>query len=40
MIGSDAHSGEQLEEVGLLESVLKELGVSEECLWRPREWQW
>ena len=40
MIGSDAHSAEQLEELALLEPVLKELGVVEECLWRPREWHW
>ena len=40
MIGSDAHSAEQLEELKLLEPVLKELGVSEEHLWRPKEWQW
>ena len=38
MIGSDAHSAQQLEEVELLEPVLEELGVSEEHLWRPKEW--
>ena len=40
MVGSDAHNAEQLEELALLELVLKELGVSEEHLWRPKEWQW
>lgn len=40
MIGSDAHNAEQLEELALLEPVLETLGVVEEHLWRPREWQW
>ena len=40
MIGSDAHSAEQLEELALLGPVLEQLGVSEEHLWRPKEWQW
>ena len=40
MIGSDAHNAEQLEELALLEPVLEALGVVEEHLWRPREWQW
>ena len=40
MIGSDAHNAEQLEELALLGPVLEELGVSEEHLWRPKEWQW
>lgn len=40
MIGSDAYNAEQLEELEMLEPVLGELGVTEGCLWRPREWQW
>lgn len=40
MIGSDAHNAAQLEELALLEPVLEALGVVEEHLWRPREWQW
>lgn len=40
MIGSDAHSAEQLGEVELLKPVLGELGVTEESLWKPKEWQW
>ena len=40
MIGSDGHNAEELEELGLLEPVLEVLGVAEEHLWRPKEWQW
>ena len=40
MVGSAAHNAEQLEELTLLEPALKELGVSEEHLWRPKEWHW
>ena len=40
LIGSDAHSAEQLGALSLLEPILEELGVLEEHLWRPKEWRW
>ena len=40
MIGSDSHNAEQLEELDLLKPVLGEIGVTEGCLWKPKEWQW
>ncbi|MCZ6678929.1 MAG: PHP domain-containing protein [Candidatus Poribacteria bacterium] len=40
LIGSDAHNAEELGELSKLEPVLKELGVQEEHLWRPKEWRW
>ena len=40
LIGSDAHKAEELGELSRLEPVLKELGVEEEQLWRPKEWRW
>jgi histidinol phosphatase-like PHP family hydrolase len=40
LIGSDAHSAEELEELSKLEPVLSELGVEEKHLWRPKEWKW
>jgi histidinol phosphatase-like PHP family hydrolase len=39
-IGSDAHNDEELAELAVLEPVLKQLGVREEHLWRPKEWRW
>ncbi len=39
-IGSDAHNDEELGELSALEPVLKQLGVREEHLWRPKEWRW
>ena len=39
-IGSDAHSVEQLGELSILEPVLTELGIREDNLWHPKEWQW
>jgi histidinol phosphatase-like PHP family hydrolase len=40
LLGSDAHSAEQLGELSALEPVLAELGMREEQLWHPKEWQW
>jgi len=40
LIGSDAHSTEQLGELSLLEPVLEELGILKEHLWHPKEWRW
>ena len=35
LIGSDAHNTKQLEELSLLEPILKELGITNEHLWHP-----
>lgn len=40
LIGSDAHRYEELGGLSVLEPILKELGVSDEQLWRPKEWRW
>jgi len=40
LIGSDAHSYEELDRLSLLEPIATELGITEEHLWRPREWGW
>jgi len=40
LIGSDAHSYEELDNLSLLEPIAKELGITEEHLWRPRDWEW
>lgn len=37
-IGSDAHSYDDLDKLSLLEPIAKELGIREEHLWRPYEW--
>jgi len=38
LIGSDAHSYEDLDKFSLLEPIAKELEIGEEHLWRPHEW--
>ena len=38
LIGSDAHSYEELDQLSLLEPIAKELGITEEHLWHPHEW--
>ena len=38
LIGSDAHSYEDLDKLSLLEPITEELGIREEHLWCPHEW--
>ena len=35
LIGSDAHSTKQMEEISLLDPILEELGITEKNLWHP-----
>jgi len=39
LIGSDAHSFKELDNLSLLDSLIDELNISEENLWHPRVWE-
>lgn len=39
IIGSDAHSLDDLDDLDLLTPVVKDLGITVQHLWRPREWE-
>ncbi|GEM_PF-1183490 len=40
LIGSNSHSLKELDSLELLDPILEQLGIGEENLWHPYEWEW
>jgi histidinol phosphatase-like PHP family hydrolase len=40
LLGSDSHSLGELSRLDLLDPIIDQLGITEEDLWHPHEWEW